>query len=348
MARVLPLFLLAVSAHAAGPAFDLRIGLARSTHIVVVSEGAVVDGQVSILEAWRGPLRVGARLELPALKAFADRERFFLPEGRPGADPPPLRERRLPNLQRMVLFLREDGGELGPAIHGRIESSTLWVEEKGPEGVHGWGQWGTSRQVRVMYPWTEPLLNSWVRGWDEKLPKLMEARKIRDPVRRAAAIAPLCDCWPIHQWTFPALRECGAAAIPHLWKMLRHPDPNLGMWQPVWPVVRALHAVGGREEKAKLLQFINDELDHFQQLAAKVPDPLDDRADQRVARLQVCISSFVERRDPRMRPIARRVLALTRGPTRLHRIEDWVGGSPLRRQALRILNRYKALPDEMG
>ncbi|MEQ1841162.1 MAG: hypothetical protein ABL994_12195 [Verrucomicrobiales bacterium] len=72
------------------PSFDLNHSVWRATDIVLATEGDVIDGNLRVLETWRGALEAGDEVQLPELAAFAPdtsrRLHPFIPEGTPGAD----------------------------------------------------------------------------------------------------------------------------------------------------------------------------------------------------------------------------------------------------------------------
>jgi hypothetical protein len=45
-----------------------------ATHIVVVTEGDKIDGQLEVLDSWKGDLQVGEKLTIPELAEFAPLE----------------------------------------------------------------------------------------------------------------------------------------------------------------------------------------------------------------------------------------------------------------------------------
>jgi hypothetical protein len=108
----------------AGPRFELDECAWRATHVVVVSEGPSIDGHVTVVESWVGPLAPGTELHLPGLAEVA-------PEGRRR-----LKQTHLKGLvltgARMVLFLETDprsGKPSSASGHGDVDSSVCWIEQ---------------------------------------------------------------------------------------------------------------------------------------------------------------------------------------------------------------------------
>ena len=54
------------------PSFNLESAAWHASDIVVVREGAIIDGRVEVLDVWSGDCRVGHHLELEELAVFAD------------------------------------------------------------------------------------------------------------------------------------------------------------------------------------------------------------------------------------------------------------------------------------
>src|SRR6516225_2237512 len=76
---VLGLLVYAAEAAAAiEPSFHLDGCSWHATHIVVISEGEKIDGDVEVLESWKGDLKKGDRITVPELAAFApEKERVI-------------------------------------------------------------------------------------------------------------------------------------------------------------------------------------------------------------------------------------------------------------------------------
>ena len=68
------LFLPATAGAALIPSFDLESRTWDATHIVVVTEAEKIDGEVRVLESWKGELERGDLLVLKELASFASKE----------------------------------------------------------------------------------------------------------------------------------------------------------------------------------------------------------------------------------------------------------------------------------
>lgn len=91
------------------PSFGVYRLAWAATHVVVVTEGERIDGDVVVVESWWGDLRPDATLRIPELAAFADDAARTIDYERHGeAD---ATEPRVVTGRRMVLFLKsaEDG-----------------------------------------------------------------------------------------------------------------------------------------------------------------------------------------------------------------------------------------------
>lgn len=108
------------------PSFDLGYNSYVATHIVVVTEGDKIDGEVEVLESWSGDLKKGDKLSLPDLAAFApEKERVVSKRDK---------EKGLPasvSGARMVLFLCKKDAEKGKP------AKTTWLPAEGSKGLKG-------------------------------------------------------------------------------------------------------------------------------------------------------------------------------------------------------------------
>ncbi len=118
MARSLcALFLLCAATASAEilPQFQLDTCAWMATDIVVVTEGATIDGQVEVLETWKGEHLPGDKLTIPELAAFASEESRVTAKWLGGDGPV---APKFVSGSRMVLFLGAGG----------VKESTAWIE----------------------------------------------------------------------------------------------------------------------------------------------------------------------------------------------------------------------------
>src|SRR5215213_2001906 len=135
---ILLLFLAALPARAGiRPSFNLSHCSWFATHVVVVTEGEMIDGRLLVLESWKGDLAPGDAVSVPELATFNPEPSRLAkrPLWVEDAEPP-----RHVTGDRMVLFLKErpraqaEGDEAArgrvwePASSGGVNVSALWVE----------------------------------------------------------------------------------------------------------------------------------------------------------------------------------------------------------------------------
>lgn len=148
MIRAMPFSVLAILAlNSTAPAvsrtgFDLASYAWNATHIVVVTEGFLLDGKVEVLDCWKGDLKKGEWLTIPELATFAPREARAIENhvNSPGQlDPHPDHVTG----KRIILFLiqeaRNDSGNnrpqpiwkmTPPITHsGAWPISAAWIEQ---------------------------------------------------------------------------------------------------------------------------------------------------------------------------------------------------------------------------
>ena len=102
------LFLLAVSSTASAgirPSFSPEGCSWRATDIVVVTEGAQIDGNFTVIETWKGDLKPGETISVPELGQFKEQDARLI-YSEPWSDNKEL-QRRYVSGERMILFLRD-------------------------------------------------------------------------------------------------------------------------------------------------------------------------------------------------------------------------------------------------
>ena len=53
------------------PSFYLDYSLWKATHIVLATEGNVIDGHLKVIESWKGDLKPDSKIILPELATFS-------------------------------------------------------------------------------------------------------------------------------------------------------------------------------------------------------------------------------------------------------------------------------------
>lgn len=276
------LILIACAPNAAAaiqPYFHLDSCSWDATHIVVVSEGDKIDGNVEVLESWKGELKKGDRISIRELAAFAPEKEREISNRVFERD----KKKVLPasvTCSRMVLFLIRKqekpvadkpaetkwlpaGGEWGG-----IKVSTAWIEKDmvfafaqeinpGPSLLFDWGMNECELKCRV-----EELVAA--------QNALAEAMRQDDPSKRAAAIRPLLlsDSPIVRGSVIRALGESGAKSLPALRAILKdnaQRDYHAN-------TIHALAKAGGAEVGPELTELLKQELAFWKKTAPGLPN----------------------------------------------------------------------------
>lgn len=275
--RVLPFVVVIIlsfpSRAAIRPSFSLLYLPWHATDIVVVTEGDVVDGRVTVLETWAGGLKAGELITVPGLGAFASDasrtvSRFgFSKKG----DKPPV----IVSPERMVLFLKRVSTSAATdeqtrqsnwqpsSRFGGMKVSIAWIT-----GDH------TYAFTQVMNPGPSLLTSL---GFSEAELKIEVDRTTgeRDLLKRIAALGDAKAkarqaAKHIDSANFLARREAfailgasGKDALPWLRRVLRddskqnlHPD-----------AVKTLAVAGGEDVVPELTAIVEAELQFWQETA---------------------------------------------------------------------------------
>lgn len=120
------------------PSFDLDYSSWHATDIVEVSEGPVIDGEVTITKVFKGPSTVDSVFTLDSLKQFKDKQRrsvgYSLFDEQAADDSHAV---SYVNNQRMILFLKcpderrhglETAGPAALTSKNDLRLSMLWLE----------------------------------------------------------------------------------------------------------------------------------------------------------------------------------------------------------------------------
>src|ERR1700740_2175702 len=110
MARSLSALLLFCAAGVSAellPQFQLDTCAWNATDVVMVTEGAAIDGEVEVLETWKGALHPGEKLTLPELAAFASDESRATSTWLADLDRP--LPRRVSGSSMILFLVRKDG-----------------------------------------------------------------------------------------------------------------------------------------------------------------------------------------------------------------------------------------------
>lgn len=249
MRKLLLLLLLAapLARAEAMPRFSAEDRAWSATHIVVVSEGEVIDGEVEVLDSWYGDLRRGQRITVESLREFVSPESRAIE--RAWYQPEDEARPTVATNQRMVLFLERDGETWKPAESrtGWMKISMAWIED---DRVYGLNQ--------PMNP--GPLMRIDLGETEADLEK-----KVRDTVRAKDALRADLQALPelyreaslwVRLLLIRELEAHAAAGIPGLRYILSEPaylnDHHFAL--------SALRKAGGAEVTVDFVQVLREEL----------------------------------------------------------------------------------------
>jgi len=271
------------------PSFSLRFSALKATHIAVVTDGRRIDGELEVLECWKGDLAKGDSVVMPELAQFANRESREVQ----------LQDRRNPirvTGDRMIVFLvksiepTEERGRDKDAPAGRVR----WLPAAMPEyqTVFGgeWSQPDESSRARACVVWLDRGSVFAVQRQDDGTSKLVMLRNTSeedmrasitrylrsatgfhtaaataDPAERAKLLVPFTQIenHRAAEQAFNALAECGIPALPYLRKMIDDPK-----WANRHYLVARYMAKAGRSRAVPdLIKVLEGELDFWRQHA---------------------------------------------------------------------------------
>jgi len=247
------------AAAAAAPRFDLDICTWSATHIVVATEGKSINGHLTVIESWVGPLAPGVELRLPKLAAFAPVESRRV------------RGRLLVTGARMVLFLKYDAVAktwASAASWGHIEESVCWIKDDQAYALSD----ETNRYKTFIAPLrkTEKVVRARVRHLRAAKTALAEIRAMDDAAQRVAAAAKYAnaDSRLMVNEAFDVLKGCGKAAVPFL---LSLSDEDLaGRYR--YEVYETLGAIGDPSAVKPLVEKLETELRFWQGAKEKLDE----------------------------------------------------------------------------
>ena len=206
------------------PSFNLETCAWNATHIVVVSDADKGGDNRTVVESWRGDLKPGDTISIPALLRGSRRvETPFLID----KDSPP----KFVTGARMILFLvkarrvekddAERGNEwVGADFFGSMATSVVWVEKD-----------ETYAMIQVMNPGEtllvpqgepEEKIKARTRAVLSAQDSLRATESIVDLAKRAEEIDARMPALPYcaQQEALGRIRRCGETALPVLRKML--------------------------------------------------------------------------------------------------------------------------------
>lgn len=259
--------LLAVSPALAGirPSFDEESCAKNATEIVVATEGNKVDGELEVLETWKGSLAKGTKIVVPDLASFEEAGTRAIWRGwREDKDQPT----KHVTGQRMVLFLKGAPGAWRSANSwGReMKVSVVWVET---DAVYGFVQvMNPGDSVLVPVAKTEKELHDQVDKVIGAWADIAKARALADPGARARALAPLtrAESWDQSAAAFEGLAGCGKDAVPHLREILA--DASVSGRHSA--AIQAFARAAGDDAGPELTRMVETELAFWKETGPKL------------------------------------------------------------------------------
>jgi hypothetical protein len=251
-----------------GPSFDLDNCSWDATHIVVVAKGQVIDGNVTVVESWRGDLKIGDKLTIPELAEFADAKRR---EIRPPFAPNRQQNPDHVTCSRMVLFLvkttKEDGA--GETVSWTTANkrwdkwffvSMAWIEKNQVFAFVQWINPGDTDLIPMQ--WNECGLRCRVDEIVSARKTLAETMRIDDPDRLAKALLPFAKAESdfIRGRVIVDLGAGGKKTLSALRRILQDDSWAAHHWRAVDSLVKS----GGRDVGPELTKMLSAESEFWQ------------------------------------------------------------------------------------
>lgn len=239
------------------PSFQLEQCSKDATDIVLATEGDKIDGELEVLETWRGGLARGEKILIPALAAFEEpATRAIHGDFGPTED-----ARRHVTGARMVLFLKRAGTRWVAASNwGDMMVSVVWVER---DTVYAFQQIvNPGDSVLVSLATSEKdfhgKVDKVIAAWAE----IARARALQDPVARAHALLPFTRAESSDQMesAFDGLATCREAALPTLRAILADESATSG---PQCYAMKALVKVLGEGAGPELTRIVEKGLAYW-------------------------------------------------------------------------------------
>ncbi len=246
------------------PSFLLDHVLWEATHIVLATEGEVVDGRLEVIESWRGDLVEGADLVLPDLAAFSGRDSRRMDRW-PASGAPP----RFVTGSRMLLFLKkaalrpqatkpEVSRWLPASYAGGFKTSVAWIEHG---ECYGLGQVENPGPSMITNVGTEVEFRARVGAFDAIRSFLDGALAEQNPSGVAQAIR------TFHKMGFFRATEKAIEALggmrEHGLPMLRDLASEGAVRRWHWKIVHMMPRAGGPAVAADLTDIVREELGYW-------------------------------------------------------------------------------------
>ena len=272
---VLAVLLGVTSAYARNePSFDLVGSAWRAKCIIVVEEGAAIDGVLTILECWHGDLKKGEIIKIPKLAEFAPKNARFA--WRVGTDWH-INGWTTVTCSRMVLFLNKapfmprgnkndqhaptDMKENHLPTLGAIQTSVTWIEQ---DEVYAFLHVSsTSSDLASLEPGgiSEAEMKARVLKVVRTREALQRAKSLPIHAERADALEQITrsDMSYARYAAVAALGGCGEHAVPALRGILN----NESLAEHHSEAVRELAEAGGRQVAQSLTDMLAEEFEFW-------------------------------------------------------------------------------------
>lgn len=278
IALLLLLFFAAAAQARTWRSFDLDQCTWNASHIVVATEGALIDGRLTVLESWRGDLRPGETISIPELAAFRDDEARTLdiwrlnPEQAEAGEFGDIALNQVSG-DRMILFLTK-ANTVAAAPWGD-RHNVVW-QTAGDEGVKHSLIWIEGDRSFAFVQFSSPGSSQLTPlGKTESVirDRVLQVRNARDswdrfqnlPIsgKRPSALAPYAamDIYPARVAALKELEMIGSAAVPTLAALLH----DAALLDQHWQYLETLTEIGGREAGADLADVVVDASIYWQE-----------------------------------------------------------------------------------
>lgn len=253
------------------PTFMLEQCTWHSTQIVVVTEGDKIDGELEVLESWKGELKKGERLSIPELAELAPEEKRVINDG---PEQEGVKRPTHVTCARMVLFLKKDRekGEEGKPDKVVWRPTSIWRHMK-VSGV--WVEGGRVYAVEQRYTRASELCSisaseKEFRAQVDAILKiqtdLYKALSQSDSAKLSDGMLPLLktDSWYVRRMIVETSARAGTTALPALRKVMR--DDKLEPMDRV-NALMALAEAGGAAVGPELTDLLKEELAFWKKVA---------------------------------------------------------------------------------
>jgi hypothetical protein len=261
------------------PSFYLDYSVWKATHIVLTTEGDLIDGRLTVIESWKGDLEPDTDIILPELADFADAKSRRVRDWWQRRDlPEPYA--RVVSGSRMVLFLIESEATeqttssdskprawLPASYYGRggFKVSVAWLEQG---EAYAFLQVSNPGPSVLTHLGTAIEMKARVVVFDVIQANLGKAVDDRDPVLAAQSLR------AFHRQEFhygakasiESLGRMGGIALPTLRRLLG--DITLYHWHP--DIISSLVAAGGVDVAPDLTAIVKEGLAFWQERLPKL------------------------------------------------------------------------------